>query len=220
MRGEATDEKCYNKLFDLDKVELQIKNQTSSTWKRIIGDQMEAIISEGGRLGDPVINHKTPINKSNWLSNGINLNAYNNAETGNNARNPWDEYYFIDFTFRIHKDDPLTPSKSSFIADFPSDARYNDGKYNFRVKATRANNTSDYITSSTLLLDNFQPYLTKIEVKSNNSDLYEISRNRIDADLKVANNGTVSNFIGDYSVKTNPIFTYPLTVEIRTSEPM
>src|SRR5690606_6772916 len=97
MQGEALGANRYNHLMDLDKVELQIKRSSASSYERVLGDQIEAVISEGGRLGEPVINHTNPINKSNWLSTGINSNAYNKATTGPNARNPWDDYYFVDF---------------------------------------------------------------------------------------------------------------------------
>ena len=65
--------------MDMDKVELQIKKETASNFERIKGDQIEAIISEGGRLGEPIINHSNPIDKFNWLKTGnLFVNTNNN----------------------------------------------------------------------------------------------------------------------------------------------
>src|SRR5690606_1606743 len=87
MDGEPYNVHRYNNLMDMDKVELQIKKATATNFERIIGDKIEAIISEGGRLGEPAINHSNPINKFNWETTGIHSNAYNSATSGDNARN-------------------------------------------------------------------------------------------------------------------------------------
>jgi len=162
-------------------------------------------------------NHNTPVYPSDW--NKRDFGSWTQTGTypyaHNDASNQiYDDYFFADFYTIIHK------TNHKKFADFPSDARYNDGKYKLKTTVTNVQDELFTIPGADFMLDNFQPYLTKIEVSSNNSDLYEISRNGIDADLKVANNGIISNSIGDYSVKLNLIFTYPLTVEIRTSEPM
>ncbi|MBK6784786.1 MAG: hypothetical protein IPG79_14235 [Saprospiraceae bacterium] len=88
MIGEADNTYRYSHLMDMDKVELQIKKSYISDWERIKGDKIEAIISEGGRLGEPMVNHSNPVNKSDWRKTGINSNAYNGATEGPNARNP------------------------------------------------------------------------------------------------------------------------------------
>jgi hypothetical protein len=107
MNGEPLNVKRYSKLMDADKVELLLKKDIESEFRRIRGDQKTAIVSEGGKLGEAVVNHSNPIDKTNWITQGVNSNAYNDATSGANARNPWDDYYFIDFPTRIHKNDQL-----------------------------------------------------------------------------------------------------------------
>lgn len=153
MRDEALGVNRYNHLMDVDKVELKLKKSSENNFSRIKGDQMTSIISEGGRLGEAVINHANPINKENWLSNGINSNAYNATTSGANARNPWDDYYFIDFKTLIHKDDQLTSgSKMAFV---PSAARYTDGSYKIQSVVSNAQNQTQVSPESSFTLDNF-----------------------------------------------------------------
>jgi hypothetical protein len=189
MHGEALNVNRYNHLFDIDKVELEIKKTSDSEYKRIIGDSTEAIISEGGRLGEAVINHANPVDKINWMSNGINSNAYNGDTIGANARNPWDDYYFIDFKTRLHKNDVLTPAESHLFADNPSNARYNDGNYDFRVKETSASNGIEYDAERQITIDNFQPFITQFNLKQGAELKHQLQR--IQQDPSGNNNGNV-----------------------------
>jgi len=220
MDGEQHGVNRYNKLMDMDKVELQIKKETASNFARIKGDKIEAFISEGGRLGESVINHKSPVNKFNWLSTGIHSNAYNAATSGNNEMSPWDEYFFTDFYTRIHKNDILGATSSKLLADIPANARYNDGWYDFRVKTTTSNNGITYSNIQPITLDNFQPYLTRINVNCNNSALYQVHRKADEGKNNINDDGTLNNDITNYSISANPSSIYAISLEIYTSEPM
>src|SRR5690606_4901762 len=150
-----------------------------------IGDKIEAIISEGGRLGEPAINHSNPINKFNWETTGIHSNAYNSATSGDNARNPWDEYFFTDFYTRIHKND-LRSGNTKLISDAPMNERYEDGWYDFRVQTNRSNNDTLYSFEQYFTIDNFKPYLTEINFLSTNN----ISSSLIDIITRNSDEGT------------------------------
>lgn len=218
MQGEPLGVNRYSKLMDMDKVELQIKKATSGTFERIKGDQIEAIISEGGRLGEPHINHSNPVNKSDWQHTGVHSNAYNGDNSGDNARNPWDDYYFTDFKTRIHKNDAF--NDKTIIADVPTNCRYSDGAYEFRVKTTTSNNGVNYSTVQNVILDNFKPYISFAGVRYGGAPIYQIDRISSEGDTKINGDGTVSNQPFDYASESVPNGTHTLSIEITTSEPM
>ena len=218
MQGEALGTNRYNHLMDMDKVELQIKRSSASSYERVIGDQIEAIISEGGRLGEPVINHKNPINKSNWLSMGINSNAYNAATTGPNARNPWDDYYFTDFKTRIHNSDQF--NNKTLIADIPANSRYPDGIYNIRVKATTSNNGIIYSPEREYRIDNFKPYIEQFKASLNGSAFYTLERIGNDSVINIADDGYVTNQHNQLDANITDIGVNLITIRAKTSEMM
>lgn len=223
MIGENNGTYRYSHLMDMDKVELQIKKSFISDYSRIIGDKTEAIISEGGRLGEAVINHSNPVNKSDWRKTGINSNAYNAATDGPNARNPWDDYYFTDFYTRIHKNDITNNTSAALFSDTPSNSRYDDGKYDFRVKTST---TSGGVTNSSvqvITLDNFLPFITNFQFKvgtwSSSSIFYEIDRKQDEGNKNKNDDGYVTNEEHYYKIgQPSPTSNYYL--EIRTSEPV
>jgi len=165
MEGEALQVKRYNHLMDLDMVELEIKKTSETQFRRINGDESEAIISEGGRLGEPEINHKNVVDKTSWRYNGVHTNAYNDADRTPGTVNdpqPWDDYYFIDFKTRIHKDDKHNGEYKD--AKDNNEARYPDGNYNFRVKSTTSGNWYQYTSPRLIPIHNFPPVVEKVRV--------------------------------------------------------
>jgi len=216
MEGEPLNVKRYDHLMDCDKVELEIKSVWSSDYERIRGDKMTAIVSEGGRLGESVINHTFPPNKTNWNSQGVNSNAYNGAETGDNAKNPWDDYYFTDFKTRIHKDDKL--NNASLYSDTPRNVRYNDGRYEFRVKATATNNSYNIGSESILTIDNFLPNIKEIRVYFNQDLVRKLTRKSFEGTSEI-DDGFIQNAwevfeFYQFDIKGD------LRLEVTTSEPM
>ncbi|MBK8853480.1 MAG: hypothetical protein IPN10_05025 [Saprospiraceae bacterium] len=224
MIGEADNTYRYSHLMDMDKVELQIKKSYISDWERIKGDKIEAIISEGGRLGEPMVNHSNPVNKSDWRKTGINSNAYNGATEGPNARNPWDDYYFTDYYSRIHKNDMTGNSDPTLYSDIPSNTRYNDGLYDFRVKTTTSSNGITYSNAQPIYIDNFLPFITDFKFKigsdpGTSTVFYEIERKQDEGVVDKNDDGYVSNAEHYYKIGL-PSPTSKYFIEINTSEPV
>lgn len=167
LQGEQPKANRYNSIMDANTIEFMVKPNRSSTYLRIKGNTTEGKISLGGRLGENIVNHDPwryvyPGQYHLWKKTGIHSNAYNSINTSVYGGNPWDDYYFIDFPTRIHSDDPLT-NKTLQIADFPSAARYNDGKYSFRARVIDIRNAfSDRTTEFTL--DNFLPFVESARI--------------------------------------------------------
>jgi hypothetical protein len=212
MHGEPVNVNRYSHLMDADKVELLLKKDIESEYKRIKGDNKTAIVSEGGRLGEAVINHSNPENKTNWLSQGVNSNAYNSATSGANARNPWDDYYFIDFPTRIHKNDQL--NSGSLYSDTPENARYNDGIYDFKVRVSSANGSYEDDGEKELIIDNFQPFLSKISLQATDGIIYESNRSQFEGNSNIKNDSYVIPLSGNGDYIIHPY------IEIHSSEPL
>jgi len=107
---------------------------------------------------------------------------------------------------------------SLLLSDIPSGVQYPDNKYDVDFSVLDAAGNRDD-ASNLIFIDNFKPYITWINVKANNSQLYQIER--VGNEGGAANNdGSVINNIQKYPINNAPIGSSILSVEIRTSEPM
>ncbi|MBP7273867.1 MAG: hypothetical protein KA974_08485 [Saprospiraceae bacterium] len=169
MLNQGANSNRYNVINDVNKVQLLIKKyNTSDTFALIKGSRWLSEIRLGGRIGESMLpdsmykDGSTTNGGPEYIGNltrmGIRPFAY--ATTG--AR-PYDDYYFPDFITRIHKNDVINVAPIQ-LAGCPQDARYNDGRYQIKAKVTDVRNQRDSSSVTTFLLDNFKPFLSRIEV--------------------------------------------------------
>lgn len=160
----------YNRIYDVNEVELLVKKTHESSFSRIRGARSESIISLGGRLGTNVINHTREQyaagNWGSWNRTGVDSYAYNGSNTG-----PYDDYYFTDFITRIHEDDPMG-GLPALISDCPMSARYGDGRYEIKARVTDIRNGYSDSEVKEFVLDNFKPIVQGVEVKIGSHTIY------------------------------------------------
>lgn len=219
MAGEGLDDNRYQHIFDINAIELEWKYQflSNSYFQRIMGDQIESIISVGSRLNESKLNHPSgnlyPSNFPLWAKNGILSNAYNSSSTGNNAPHPWDDFYFIDFPTRIHKDDKF--NNVSKYSQYPSECRYKDGPYEFRAKLWRTENSYEHHCNQNLTLDNWWPFVEKVEMDWGLQHIYEAEWNPNSAgSCGLFQPNSINVAVTGFNAS------FPIIVTAYTSEPM
>lgn len=117
-------------------------------------------IADPGRIG---------IGDLNYTTTAINPYCYNN--------HPYDDFLFSDIKTRIHKDDNFGHSDCSY-AKCNNEARLKDGNYELNIRATniqdlwfKANENLPIIK-----IDNFKPFVQKVEIFKENASQAEYSR--------------------------------------------
>ena len=171
-----------NVTMNIDNVELFIKKEyeVDYEYKYIKGNSFESKIIHGARFsttrypspGNPSWCNNTDIANPNQVGSftktGIDAYAYRSSTTGY----PYDDFYFSDIFLRIDKDDALS-SVNLLAAGINSEARYPDGKYTLKAKAVTVRDSVYWSEEQELLIDNFVPYIKEVEVRSNNSKIYQ-----------------------------------------------
>lgn len=212
MEGENSGTTYDDAVMNIDDVELFIKQKDESddTYTYIRGVWLDSKISHGAVLamgneeatdrypspGFP--SHNGHVNQTgDFPFRGVDI-AHPNDTYGRGGRdisginpsaysgNPCDDFYFSDIKLRIHKDDNYNDTQIDY-ALVNQDARYPDGVYHLRAKATTVRGVEHYSDKVTppltppdpveIKVDNFRPYITylKIEELAGNSPtlLYE-----------------------------------------------
>ncbi len=138
------------------------------------------------------------------------------AYADNISFHPHDYYIQPDFYTRIHKDD--IPSQGEvFLADFPDNARYNDGKYEIEARVTTVTDKEGWDTYY-FTLDNFKPYISSVEVlrKDNGAYIYESRCGTLDK-AEQNDDGKLYLNISPYPVGN---LVYGVVIKAKASEPM
>jgi len=192
MNGVTAGQTYANAVMNLDNVELYIRKDKAikTEYKLIKGAVLESRISNGARLdtdrypsiGFPGHNtgaHAIDIARGvrNEIDEGIGSYTRTGVSASAYTNNPWDEYYFSDFPTRIHKDDQFGGANARF-ASVNEEARYEDGKYQLYAKAITVRDV-EYESAKTnptsIVIDNFRPYVSKVIISSNFDIIYESS---------------------------------------------
>ncbi len=118
---------------------------------------------------------------------------------------------------RIHENDTIQDSKKN-IADHPENARYIDGYYSFKAWTKSILNKIDTVRLDSILLDNYTPYIRKVEISFDGSDIGTLTRTVDEKKLTKANDGTVKSSISTTSAIVSPIG--DLEVIVTVSEPL
>jgi hypothetical protein len=103
MNGETLGAYRYNAIMDVNTVAILIDSENLGGFDTIRSIDEKSVISLGAKLNESIVNHPyqniypgTPTTRIHeWDITGMNSNAYNFATNGPNARDPWDEYFFI-----------------------------------------------------------------------------------------------------------------------------
>lgn len=220
MIGAANGLTYTNSAYDIEDVRLLIKKsyEADNDYRLIKGKAVESRITMGGRRnssrypadGEAVSaidiawksGDGTPFNGSN-TNTGIEPHAYHD---GNH-----DIFYFADIYTRIHKNQVQGVNQQLKLAPVGKLARYPDGMYNIKARATRLTNNTEFNSAvSSVIIDNFMPYVEKFEIL-NNGLKYKAewipTADEAYLELFVTDNGQLSKC-------------YPTTIQITFSEPM
>jgi PKD repeat protein len=178
----------YATVMNVDDVEILIKKdyQAQNAYQLIRGPWYKSRISHGARLNSVRENMTLSTSTGNngnwgnidvggWNRTHMQPFAYANPNNANYTHHPWDEYYFADFATRIHKSDQL--GAPNFYANCPESARYNDGRYHIYTKVTEVNNdvnTAYYNDPIEITIDNFKPFITKVQFMVGDVTLYDM----------------------------------------------
>lgn len=169
---------------------------SGSNCQLIMGKFVESFLSHGSKMNSEIqpitanSDYGFPSNpEQNTVINIVNNSSTNHGSTtttgidpyayrdGNNQ--PYDDYYFSDFYTRIHDDYQLGGIHNFAAAN--CEAKYKDGKYQLFAKATTVR--GDEYTSidnggepSEIIIDNFKPFIKKVEIFKENASQAEYSR--------------------------------------------
>lgn len=157
-------------LVDDGNEELQNWGQENSYYNLFQGPYFESKICVGATIGterypspgypeNNTIDIANPNRQGSLTRTGINGVCYN---TGAN-----DEFFFQDIVTRIHKDDQFGHGNRD-LADYPGDARTNDGPYELYVRTQTVKGDLDCSDQPySILIDNFRPYISSVKIYRN-----------------------------------------------------
>jgi hypothetical protein len=219
MNGEVRGSTYNNATLNIDDVRLFIKKdyENDQAYQLIKGPNVQSRISLGGKndsvrypsTNHPAGNSTIDISDDNRIGSntifGIDPYAYDDY-----VGDPWDEYYFSDIKTRIHKNDNFGQGNPQ-LALINQDARYPDGQYTLKVKATTIRGVPyDGTTTPTILIDNFRPYVETLTVQKTPilTVVYQGNWNW---------NGTSLSLVQNFDTVKTPC---NLLVRVTTSEPM
>lgn len=161
-------------LVDDGNEELQNWGQENSHFKLFKGPYFESKICVGATIGterypspgypgnNTIIDIAHPDRQGSLNRPGINGVCYNTE--------PYDEFYFQDIVTRIHKDDQFGHGNRD-LADYPGDARTNDGPYELFVRTQTINGNLDCSEQPySILIDNFRPYISAVKIYRNDEN--------------------------------------------------
>lgn len=172
MLNESATANRYNRLYDLNQVEVLIKKRYEENYSHIMGATHIGDIRIAGRIGQailPAYMYNDGANPSigTLTRQGIRPLAY-----ATNGARPYDDFYFTDFITRIHKDDPMDGAQSILLSYCPMSTRYNDGRYQLRARVTDVRNRfTDADRDFTI--DNYKPFIANVKVQAGGLTFYE-----------------------------------------------
>ncbi len=118
--------------------------------KQIYPVRMYDVNNTGGIYGSPTVNGISPFTYRDYL-----------------GYHPHDYYFISDFYLRMHKLDKQLPIKENKLAQYPWDAYYQEGDYQFRVNALDVDgNWYPMASPLSFPIDNFQPFIRSVGVYS------------------------------------------------------
>lgn len=219
--------KRFSDIFDVDKVKWHAKNDSyGEQYSLIRGPWWSSEIIYGGTLDEDLYGHQAARffdDKTEWWDyTGVDSYAYNDDGAREDEDNfyfdkPYDVFHYSDWVTRIHMDDDFSQGNES-IADIPLNALYKDGTYSLRAQETNIRNAVINAEIEDVILDNFIPYITQVDVNFGGNRIYTLTRTGDEGTLTMANDGMVS------CVEDNESATVPqygmLTVTVTTSEVM
>jgi hypothetical protein len=205
-----------NVTMNLDKADILLQREGVNDYEHIVGYEGSGKTKIESKLWLGA-NHNTAITPTNWnnrpFGSWTQTGTYPYAH--NDANNQiYDDYFFSDFYTRIDKTD------FKKLTDLPTNARYNDGKYKLKPTVTNVRDELFTIPAINFSLDNFKPYISFFNVKTNGSPIYQLNRIGSEGDGKTTDDGTVSNEAQKYALKIVEDGPNTLSIEITTSEPM
>lgn len=175
----GTDNNRYDKLYDLNQVEILLKKDYEAVYKLIMGATGTSDIRLGGRIGETMMpdymykdgssgNGGGVPQIGNLSRQGIRPFSYATANSGH----PYDDFYFTDFLTRIHVNDP-TNGSPAMLSYCPMSTRYNDGKYKIKARVTNVRNDEpDYSNEQEITIDNYKPFIREVKVQVNGLEVY------------------------------------------------
>ncbi|MFZ4544379.1 MAG: T9SS type A sorting domain-containing protein [Saprospiraceae bacterium] len=158
----------YPTLYNVDRIKVNIKKDFQKTvdYKNLVGKTTLADFCLGGRYGTTIQNigrNATDLGSATKI--GMRSNCYSNSNS-----KKYDEFYFYDFMSIIHINANYTTNKG-WVADNPQDAKYIDGNYHISAEVQKVNNNIQYSNPIELNLDNFMPFIQKVNVWSYNNGI-------------------------------------------------
>jgi hypothetical protein len=157
MVGEADGpgHKRYNKVYNIDRVKLNFGKGGV-----LKGTNSEGIICLGSMKGSK-IEGADYANQASWNYSGVNPFAYDGTGKDHN----YDDFYYINFATREHKNSPLNILFKPIFADNPENAKYNDGQYALSAEIQTVTNKKQSSSIIDITLDNFMPYVRRVIMK-------------------------------------------------------
>ncbi len=181
---DDTDGAPYNSVLNISKVELRLANiSLNDTFSLIQGPFFRSEIKMGateddniayplrigqsgsavrryGRFGFGNVQAKTGLYSFVYRDAGEDHHFYTTS-----GPRRWDDFYFTDFTTRVHVDDSLDEGGNiDMFADFPDDVRYNDGEYELFARVTNVRDSSFYSDTLSITIDNYMPYINSVTI--------------------------------------------------------
>jgi hypothetical protein len=168
MDGHGNNEEHYSSFNDLNILELRIINNLTSTISNVRGFAKEGKISLGGRVGEEIINHEKG-SIGSWNKQGVDSYMHHSANP-----HPYGDFYFTDFSPRVHKDDPMD-GNTKLTADLPDYLKYKDGTYEIFPTLTNIREEIIHHSGVSINIDNFQPFLKEVNIHLNGIQVYHLA---------------------------------------------
>lgn len=179
-------------VFNIDKISLEIKKTSQTSFSVIKGTDRDASISYGGETtpSDKLVSPAYAQNSSfapgygtmgAWGKTGIVPSCYSTDVPAK----PWEHYYFTELETKIRASDTYSDQRTSYARN-NLEARYPDGQYEIRGKI-RLINGLEHTSSATNdnFVDNFLPYIENVSVQSNATKIQYRYRCQYAADGKL-----------------------------------
>lgn len=208
----GADDRYENVAMNLDKVRVLLKKEgETSSPTEIRGDRYMSKFELGARMATARYPTNLPtMAYGNYTTTGVNPYSYKSGV----EFKPYDDFYFCDIQTRIHNGDTYTGPMQ--YADMPNNARYNDGNYQMTISVTDVRNAPLVSSPINFTLDNFKPYIRKVNVNLNGAETYQGVWESNEGSLTVANDGSMNLAKRSAAVGT----TGTLQVVVYSSEPL
>lgn len=220
MLNQNANAKRYNRINDINQVDLILVNKKLNTAELIYGKENFSWIWVGGLMGEEM--YLTNMYKDNGQENGgpkhignLNRQGIRPFAYATYGAHPYDDYYFPDIYTRIHKENNFGDLRT---AELPLNTRYPDGEYELFARVTNIRNQVTNSDTLSFTLDNFKPYVSRVTVSQGNNapfydaDWYGSSVEDLNGEGKIQ-----FKRAGSMVYSSQP---YPLKIDIYTSESM